>query len=70
MVVHATPIRIPISATIYLLLNVFLILSKLHLQKMAEIGSATALVIIDMLAMVLERPKMKRRFSVKSQSAG
>ena len=68
--IQVAPIRMPIKAAIWYQLNVLRIRNTLHRQKIAVIGKAIALVIMDMLESDFDKPKMKSRFSVKSQSAG
>jgi len=62
-------IKVAESAPICFALNVFLIFRRLHLLKIAQIGSAKAFDIID-ISIILVSPKMKNMFSEKLHKAG
>ena len=60
----------PISPIICFQLKVLFKRSIDQREKPAEIGRASALVIIDILGSDIESPKMNRSCSMKSQRAG
>ena len=61
---------IPNRAMLYFMLKDLRILSKLHRQKKAEMGNASAFVAIDICGSIMLIPNMKSKFYVKSHRAG
>ena len=65
-----TLIMIPNKAIVYFMSKFLRIFKRLHLQKKAEMGNASAFVAIDIDGSIILSPKIKRRFCVKSHRAG